>query len=91
MSERVYAVILDKGVQKVLNRLPHSVNNRLILAMRSLATNPRPPGCKKLEGSENDWRIRVGEYRIIYSIEDDKLIVLVIDVGPSKDIYRRRK
>jgi mRNA interferase RelE/StbE len=88
---RVYTVNLDKGVQKILNRLPQKMNDRLVLAMRALAHNPRPHGCIKLEGAESDYRIRVGDFRVIYTVYDDRLVVLVIDVGPRKDIYRRRK
>ena len=54
-----------------------------------LADNPRPPGSIKLKG-EDSYRIRVGDYRIIYTIQDDRLIVLVIEVGHRRDIYRRR-
>jgi len=54
----------------------------------SLATTPRPPGCKKLTGPEPLYRIRVGDFRVIYSIEDRRLLVLVIRVGNRRDIYR---
>ncbi len=55
--------------------------------MASLADSPRPRGCENLGG--NDYRSRAGNYRIIYSVEDDILVILVIDIGPRKDIYRR--
>jgi mRNA interferase RelE/StbE len=53
-----------------------------------LEQNPRPPGCKQLAGDSGFYRIRVGDYRVIYSIEDDVLLVLVLKVGPRRDIYR---
>jgi mRNA interferase RelE/StbE len=83
-----YTVRLDKAVQKTLNRLPRRPVERLVLAMRGLADNPRPHGCKKLSGTANDYRIRVGDYRIIYTIFDDVLVVFVINVGHRKDVYR---
>ena len=83
-----YTVRLDKAAQKSLNRLPQRFNDRLVLAMRALADNPRPHGCKKLSGTANDYRIRVGDYRIIYTIFDDVLVVLVINIGHRKDVYR---
>jgi mRNA interferase RelE/StbE len=61
---------------------------RLVEAADALASNPRPHGVKKLQGDENLWRIRVGAYRIVYEIHDDRLVVLVIRIGDRKDIYR---
>jgi mRNA interferase RelE/StbE len=89
MTERKrYALELSSSAEKALERLPKNVVVRIDKAINSLADDPRPRGYKKLVGTENDYRIRVGDYRIIYSIEDDKLIVLVVDVGHRKDIYR---
>ena len=56
--------------------------------MRDLATDPRPTGCRKLVGSENDWRIRVGNYRVIYEIADEVRIVRIVRVRHRKDSYR---
>ncbi len=53
-----------------------------------LAENPRPPGCEKLSGTENRWRVRVGDYRIIYEVYDNRLVVLVIRIGHRREIYR---
>jgi mRNA interferase RelE/StbE len=61
---------------------------RLVGAMRALAENPRPPGCKKLRGGENLWRIRVGDFRVIYEIHDDVLVIVVVSVGNRRDVYR---
>jgi mRNA interferase RelE/StbE len=55
----------------------------------ALAKNPRPSGMKKLEGEDNLYRIGVGDYHIIYQIEDDKLIVLVVKIGDRKEIYKK--
>ena len=57
-------------------------------AIVALAMEPRPPGVAKLVGEDDQWRIRVGEWRIIYRIDDGRLVVLVVKVGPRKDVYR---
>jgi mRNA interferase RelE/StbE len=69
-------------------KLSRPMQVRLIEAADALAAEPRPPGVAKLQGDENLWRIRVGQYRIVYEIHDDRLIVLVVRVGDRKDIYR---
>ena len=60
-----------------------------IAAIDELAQNPRPAGCAKLVGTANDWRIRVGDYRIIYEIHDTRLIVLVVRVAHRREVYRK--
>lgn len=82
----MYQVIIEKSAQKKLYKLPAAIRDRIIIKVKALATDPRPPGCKKLMGREG-YRIRIGDYRVIYLIEDGKLTVLVIDVGDRKDIY----
>ncbi|QEH41120.1 type II toxin-antitoxin system RelE/ParE family toxin [Chitinophaga sp. XS-30] len=82
----MYQVIFEKSAQKKLYKLPAAIRDRIIAKVKALVTDPRPPGCKKLMGREG-YRIRVGDYRVIYLIEDEKLIVLVVDVGNRKDIY----
>ena len=62
---------------------------RVVDKIRSLANEPRPAGCRKLSGAER-YRLRVGRYRILYAIEDDRLIVIVVKVGDRKDVYRLR-
>jgi mRNA interferase RelE/StbE len=68
--------------------LPVSIRARIAERLRLLAVNPRPPGSIKLS-AQDAYRIRVGDYRIIYTIQDRRLIVLVIDVGHRRDVYRR--
>jgi mRNA interferase RelE/StbE len=88
MTERRYALEFSAVAEKALRRLPRDVATRISKAADSLTIEPRPHGCKKLAGSDSEYRVRVGDYRIIYSVQDDKLIVLVIDLGHRKDIYR---
>jgi mRNA interferase RelE/StbE len=88
MSERRYALEFLSRAQKALRRLPKDAAIRVSKAIESLAIEPRPPGCKKLEAAEDQYRIRVGNYRVVYRIYDDRLLVLIIDLGDRKDIYR---
>jgi len=82
-----YTVLIRKSAQKNLSRLESSIQDRIIEAIRTLADNPRPSGTKKLTGRDA-WRIRIGDYRIIYEIHDDQLIVLVVVVGHRREIYK---
>ena len=82
-----YEVILPKSAQKELDRLPDEIAKRILEALAVLKAQPRPPGCKKLRG-ENAWRIRVGNYRVIYEIHDKVLRVIVVTVGNRREVYR---
>ena len=83
-----YEIVVSKSAQKELFRLPQQVNNRIIPAIFKLEEDPRPNGSKKLRGLTNLWRIRVGDYRIIYAIDDEIRIVDIRKVGHRKDIYQ---
>jgi mRNA interferase RelE/StbE len=82
-----YTVVLTKKAQKQLDKLSDAIANPLFKAIANLQENPRPQGCKKLKGRDG-YRIRVGNYRIIYDIFDDALIVDIITLGHRKDIYK---
>jgi len=82
-----YQVILPKSVQKELDRLPDDVARRILIRLTGLETNPRPADVKKLKGRDA-WRIRVGDYRVIYEIHDRVLQIIVITVGHRREIYR---
>lgn len=82
-----YQVLLPKSVRKQLDRLPDELANRILARLAALETNPRPPDVKKLKGRDA-WRIRVGDYRVIYEIHDRQLVVLVITIGHRREIYR---
>jgi mRNA interferase RelE/StbE len=84
----MYRVLLERGVEKELARLSSEINDRVIKALHGLANNPRPPGCRKLSGSKNDWRIRVGDYRVVYDILDREQIVRINRVRHRRDVYR---
>lgn len=82
-----YTIQIERSAQKQLAKIPGPYFETITEKILSLEKNPRPPGCKKLTGRES-WRIRVGDYRIIYNISDRLLQILVIDIGNRKDIYR---
>lgn len=85
-----YKVELSGAAQRHLQRLDEKTRVRVLAAALGLADNPRPPGCRKLSGTVNEWRIRVGQYRVIYEIHDAVLLVLVIEAGHRSNVYRRR-
>ena len=83
-----YKLFIEKAAQKALSKVPPKEQSRIIAAIKDLSENPRPPGVKKLTG-RNAWRIRIGSYRIIYEIQDDTLVILIVHIGHRKDIYRK--
>jgi mRNA interferase RelE/StbE len=85
---RRYTVITERQVEKVLRRLPREVLTRVDRLLVGLADDPRPVGCKKLKGYENLYRIRVGDWRVVYAVEEDQLIVLVVEIAPRGQAYR---
>lgn len=82
-----YQIIIPKPVQKQLNNLSQKMRSRLLAEIRLLKDNPRPNGVKKLKGYENIYRLRVGNYRVIYEIKDREMIVLVLSSIHRKDAY----
>jgi mRNA interferase RelE/StbE len=84
----MYRVFLERAAEKDLNRLSSEIHDRIISAIRKLANAPRPLGCRRLSGSKNDWRIRVGDYRVIYEIADEIRIVRVSRVRHRREVYR---
>lgn len=83
-----YTLVIERRAQKALARIEQRDRGRIADAIRGLALDPRPRGVKKLTGRDA-YRLRVGEYRILYEIEDDQLVVLVVDLGHRREIYRR--
>jgi len=83
-----YTVQLERAAQKQLAKIPHPFLEAIDEKILALENDPRPPGCKKLKGKDG-WRIRIGDYRVIYTINDGMLLVLVIEIGNRKNIYRK--
>jgi mRNA interferase RelE/StbE len=84
----MYRVLLERTAEKDLARLSSEIHERVIATIQALANNPRPPGCRKLAGTKNDWRIRVGDYRVVYEIADEIRVVRVNRVRHRREVYR---
>jgi mRNA interferase RelE/StbE len=82
-----YRIEVTPRAQKDLKALPKRERRRVAEQIDALTTDPRPTGCKKLKGREDFYRIRVGDYRVIYQIEDEILLILIVRVGDRKEIY----
>ena len=83
-----YRVQISATAERQLRRLPHDDQVRVVRAVLALAQDPRPSGCRKLQGYDDVFRIRVGTYRVIYSVEGRQLLVIILKVGHRKDVYR---
>ena len=84
----MYRIHFASRAERAFRRLSPEVQRRLDPAILALANNPRPPGCVKLSSPDSLWRIRVGDYRIVYQIHDEALLILVFNVGHRREIYR---
>ena len=83
-----YTVIIPKPVQKQLKQLSPEVYQRIITKISQLADESRPPGVKKLKGFNNEYSIRIGNYRVRYEINDQQLIIILVSCRHRRDIYR---
>ncbi len=88
MTAKTYSVLVDGRAQKEIANLEKDAQRRIVTKIESLAKNPRPNGVDKLEGNDELYRVRVGDYRIIYQIRDRELIVLVVRVGHRREVYK---
>jgi mRNA interferase RelE/StbE len=84
-----YAVLLAPSAERQLKALDKPLQQRISKRLTRLGDNPRPPGVDKLAGEDNLYRVREGEYRVIYTIQDKELIVLVVKIGHRKEVYRK--
>ena len=85
-----YRIEVAPAAARQLRKLDPSARRRVQGAIELLAENPRPRSAKKLVGGEGEWRVRTGDYRVVYEINDDVLLVLVVAVGHRRDIYEHR-
>jgi mRNA interferase RelE/StbE len=83
-----YDLVFKPRASQELEQLPPVVVKRVRPAIAKLMNDPRPPGCKKLSGSDNAWRLRIGDYRILYEVHDDELLVRVFRISHRKEAYR---
>ncbi len=83
----MYKISVTNRAEKDLKRLERSTKNRLVTSISSLAEEPRPAGCRKIQSEEGVWRIRVGDWRIGYFIDDAKLEITIIRIAHRKEFY----
>lgn len=83
-----YQVVLSKSAKHDLSKLDKTLQQNMAKHLQSLITDPRPRGVTKLRGTEDEWRIRVGDYRIIYEIDDNKQIVAILRIRHRREAYR---
>ena len=84
----MYEVYLEGAAERDLKHLPVEVFHRIVPRIQALADDPRPPGCRKLTGSESDWRIRIGDHRVVYEIDEIENAVRVFRVRHRREAYR---
>lgn len=83
-----YVVRMDSRTRKTLDRLPGDIQGRLVRKLKALENDPRFMGVEKLTGLEDVYRARVGDWRIVYAIRDQELVVIVIRIGHRREVYR---
>lgn len=85
-----YSIVVNPHIEKTLSKVNASDARRIRDQIRNLPIDPRPSNSIKMKGEGDTYRVRVGDYRIIYEIHDKKLLILVINVGHRRDVYKRR-
>ncbi len=83
-----YEIEISRTAEKQLKKLPEKQQLRVVRAVLALAEEPHPRGSRKLTGYDDVYRLRVGRYRILYSVEENRLVVIILKVGHRKDVYR---
>jgi mRNA interferase RelE/StbE len=83
-----YRIEISATAERQIRKLPRADQVRVIRVIRALSTDPRPTGCRKMSGHDDVFRVRIGRYRVLYAIEDRRLVVIVLKVGDRKDVYR---
>ena len=84
----MYDVLIERTAERDIKSLPTALFDRILPRIKALADNPRPTGCHKLTGSKNDWRIRIGDYRVVYEIDDPRKQVKIFRVRHRREVYR---
>lgn len=83
-----YKVVVKKSAQKEIIKLPKAYRTKVLISVEKLSENPRPHGCEKIRGSKSSYRLRVGDYRVIYTVYDSQLVVSVVRAQHRKEVYR---
>ena len=84
-----YAIQIKKNAQRSLARIPRNYQENIIAAIRNLSNDPFPQGCKKLSGREV-WRIRIGSYRILYEMDGNELLIIVVNIDHRREVYKQK-
>ena len=84
----MYEILLERRAERDIKKLSIEIFQRIIPRIKALAENPKPTGSRKITGSKSDWRIRIGEYRVIYEVDEKSRVVKVMRIRHRKDIYR---
>lgn len=83
-----YRILIKPSAAKEIESAPKKDRLRIIKRIQDLSSDPRPPGCEKLSGHDDKYRVRQGTYRIVYSVSDVSLVICVVKVGHRKEVYR---
>jgi mRNA interferase RelE/StbE len=83
-----YTIDISPRARRLIRRLPRDVQTRAGHAIDGLEQDPRPPGVVKMSGYDRRYRVRIGDYRVVYDIFDDRLVILIIEVVHRRDAYR---
>jgi len=83
-----YAITFARSARRELEAMERSLAHRILERIEELATEPRPVGCRKLQGRTGHWRLRVGDYRIVYSVDDRQRLVDIVAVRHRREAYR---
>ena len=84
-----YQIVLAPSSARQLRKFDPDIRRRIQAVLELLAENPRPPAATQLVGGAGDWRVRTGDYRVIYEIDDGRLLILVLRMGHRRDVYER--
>ena len=84
-----YQIVLAPSAARQLRKFDPDIRRRIQAVLELLAENPRPPAATQLVGGAGEWRVRTGDYRVIYEIDDGRLLVLVLRMGHSREVYER--
>ncbi len=88
MSTSAYTVVFAKSARKELEKLTPVLAGRILTKIAALIRQPRPAGCQKLRGNNSLWRIRIGDYRVLYAIDDAGRVIDISAIGDRQDVYR---
>jgi mRNA interferase RelE/StbE len=85
---KVYRIVITRSAEKDFSSIPFTFVQRISKQIDALALEPRPRGSKKLKGESNLWRVRIGDYRVVYYIFEDTVMIKIVSISHRKDVYR---